>query len=194
MGHVNDFNRWFAIAVPALLVLSSAANGEEWTVMNKDYSSQRYVNLDEINAQTVSELEQVCEAQLNEPSWFSSALLMVGRTIYASTLRATYAIDAATCDVRWRHVLQLGQVANVSNRGPGYFDGRPFRGTADGRVIALDAESGEILWDVVAADPAANETFSAAPIAWQDKVFIGIAVSDLGIRGRLIALDAKTGR
>jgi alcohol dehydrogenase (cytochrome c) len=119
---------------------------------------------------------------------------MVNRTLYVATLRATYAIDAATCEVRWRNVIKLGQMANISNRGPGYLDGMIFRGTADGRVIALDAERGNILWDQQEADPKQNESFVAAPIAWKGKVFIGIAISDLGIRGRIVALDAKGGK
>src|SRR5215510_14516959 len=162
--------------------------------VNKDYSNQRYVDLDQINPRTVSALKPVCEAQLNEPSWFSSGMLMVGRTLYVATLRATYAVDAATCEVRWRDVIKLGAMANISNRGPGYLDGMVFRGTADGRVLALDASTGKVLWDEKHADPAQNESFVAAPIAWDGKVFIGIAISDLGIRGRLMALDAKTGK
>jgi alcohol dehydrogenase (cytochrome c) len=134
------------------------------------------------------------EAQLNEPSWYNSGLLMVGRTIYTATLRATYAVDAATCEVRWRNVIKLAGLANISTRGPAYLDGAIFRGTADGRMIALDAKTGAVLWDQQLADPKQNESFVAAPIAWQGKVFIGIAISDLSIRGRLIALDAKTGK
>src|SRR5262245_39958727 len=111
-----------------------AQNANAWITVNKDYSSQRYVDLDQINTGNVSALKPVCEARLNEPSWFSSGVLMVGRTLYVSTLRATYAVDAATCDVRWRDVIKLGPTANISSRGPGYLDGMIFRGTADGRV------------------------------------------------------------
>jgi alcohol dehydrogenase (cytochrome c) len=175
-------------------VSQAAQVGQEWITINKDYSSQRYVDLDQINSQNVSGLKEVCETRLNEPSWFSSGLLMVGRTLYVSTLRATYAIDAATCELKWRNILELGKTANIGSRGPGYLDGMIFRGTADGRVIALDAATGKMLWDVVGADPAKNESFVAAPIGWEGKVFIGIAISDLGIHGRLVALDAKTGK
>ena len=172
----------------------AAQDNQEWITINKDYSSQRYVDLDQINAGNVNALKPVCEAQLNEPSWFSSGVLMVGRTLYVSTLRATYAVDAATCEVRWRDVIKLGPTANISNRGPAYLNGMIFRGTADGRVIALDAKTGKVMWDQQHADPKQNESFVAAPIAWDGKVFIGIAISDLGIRGRLMALDAKTGK
>ena len=168
---------------------------EDWITVNKDYSSQRYVDLDQITPANVGELKEVCEIQLNEPVWFSSGLLKVGRTLYVTTLRGTYAFDAATCELRWRHVIDFKQtIAALGNRGPGYLDGRLFRGTADGRVLALDAQTGEVLWDVQGADPKIREGFSSAPIAWQGKVFIGIAVSDNRIAGRLMAFDAQTGQ
>src|SRR5271156_1644244 len=194
--HCNLTRVCFTIA---LLVCSfgtsvAAQETQDWITINKDYSSQRYVNLDQITPANVSTLKEVCETQLNEPSWFSSGLLMVGRTLYVSTVRATYAIDAATCELRWRNILALGRTANIGSRGPGYLDGMIFRGTADGRVIAFDAATGKVLWDVVGADPAKNESFVAAPIGWEGKIFIGIAISDLGIHGRLVALDAKTGK
>lgn len=168
---------------------------DQWFTMNKDYSSQRYVDLDQITPQNVGQLKEVCEIQLNEPVMFSSGLLKVGRTLYVATLRGTYAIDAVTCDLRWKHVIDFLQTpATVTQRGLGYLDGRIFRGTGDGRVIALDAKTGEPLWpDIQAADPKNHEAFSSAPIAAAGKVFIGIVTSDAGIAGRLMAFDARSG-
>src|SRR5271169_1004927 len=109
-----------AVVVFGLGAPHAAQGGQEWITINKDYSSQRYVDLDQIDSQNVGGLKEVCETQLNEPSWFSSGLLMVGRTLYVSTLRATYAIDAATCELKWRNILELGRTANIGSRGPGY--------------------------------------------------------------------------
>jgi glucose dehydrogenase len=169
----RDFVGRFAVLVALMFATSrasgnggsraSAASADQWITINKDYSSQRYVDLDQISTGNVQNVSEVCEARLNEPSWFSSGLLMVGRTLFASTLRATYAVDAATCAVRWRSVIRLHALANISSRGPGYLDGRLFRGTADGRVLALDGATGKVLWDVQEANPKANESFVAAP-------------------------------
>jgi alcohol dehydrogenase (cytochrome c) len=179
-----------------LRAFTAAAPAEDWITINKDYSSQRYVDLDQIMPANVGNLKEVCEIQLSEPTQFSSGLLKVGRTLYVTTPRATYAFDAATCQLRWRQVIDFNQTAagSFSQRGPGYLDGRIFRGTGDGRMLALDAQTGQVLWDVQGADPTRRESFVAAPIAWQGKVFIGIAASDLGIRGRLMAFDAQTGQ
>jgi alcohol dehydrogenase (cytochrome c) len=194
---------WFAVLV---LMCPSGGAGEEartdgagpraddWITINKDYFSQRYVDLDQITPQNVGQLKEICEIQLNEPNLFSSGILKVGRTLYTSTVRQTVAFDAATCDLLWRNVVVFKQKPAASNHhGPGYLDGKIFRGTTDGQLIALDANTGQVLWDVQPADPTKAESFTSAPIAWQGKVFIGIATSDLGIAGRLMAFDANTG-
>ena len=71
---------------------------------------------------------------------------MVNRTLYVATFRGTYAGDATSCEVRWRSIIKMGQAANVSSRGPCYLDRKIFRGTSGGRVIALDAKTGKVLW------------------------------------------------
>jgi alcohol dehydrogenase (cytochrome c) len=63
-----------------------------------------------------------------------------------------------------------------------------------GRVMAFDAKTGEVLWDVQASEPEKNEMFASAPIVWRGKVFIGTAFSDGGIAGRFVALDANSGK
>ncbi len=199
---------WHGLPRPALLALlalntvallsgafATADQAEDWITINKDYSSQRYVDLDQITPANVGELKEVCEIQLNQLDWFSSGVLKVGRTLYVTTALATYALDAATCELRWPQVIDAKQPpANLKIRGAGYLDGTIFRGTADGRMLALDAQTGQVVWDVQGADPTRQESFVAAPIAWQGKVFIDIGTSDLGVRGRLMAFDAKTGQ
>jgi alcohol dehydrogenase (cytochrome c) len=138
-------------------------------------------------------------ARSDENSLFSTGVLKVGRTLYVTLSRLTYAIDAATCDLRWLHPITYQTTPLTGNsRGSAYLDGVIYRGTPDGFVIALDANTGQPLstWPengVLPADVGKSETFVSAPIAWQWKVFIGIGVSDFGIAGRLMAFDAKTG-
>ena len=177
-----------------------APRSDDWITINKDYSRQRYVDLDQITPRNVGKLKEVCEIQLNENSLFSTGLLKVGRTLYLNLSSVTYAFDAATCDLRWLHRINYQQTLKTgNNRGSAYLDGTIYRGTPDGFVIALDANTGDPLktWPnggVEATDPAKPETFVSAPIAWQGKVFIGIGISDEGIAGRLMAFDAKTGK
>ena len=81
------------------------------------------------------------------------------------------------------------------NRGAAYLEGRVFRGTSDGHVVAYAAKNGKLLWSTVIADPARGESVPASPIAWNGLVFIGNAGGDnKGVKGRMYALDANTGR
>ncbi len=177
---------------------SAAVGADDWITINKDYSSQRYVDLDQITPKNVGRLKEVCEIDLNEPSWFSSGILKVGRTLYVTTRRMTYAIDGATCDLRWRKVVhdivKVGNFGSSNNRGVAYLDGALFRGTADGRLISLDAKTGKKLWQVQSGDQDKAELIIAGPIAWDGEVFVGIATADAGVRGRVMGFDAKTGK
>jgi glucose dehydrogenase len=184
-----------AVLVLALLGTHPGSAAEEWFTMNKDYSAQRYVDLDQITPENVAGLREVCEVELNQPVFFTSGLVMAGGALFVTTNRQTVALDAATCAVRWRHVLNFNEAPiGASARGVGYMDGKVFRGTPDGRVMAFDATSGKLLWDVQAADTQKHEMFPSAPIVWRGKVFIDIAFSDGGIAGRLLALDAESGQ
>ncbi len=110
----------------------------------------------------------------------------------------TYAIDGETCELRWRHVVhdivKVGNFGSSNNRGVAYLDGKLFRGTADGRLISLDAKTGKQLWEVTNGEQDKAESIIAGPIAWNGMVFVGIATADAGVRGRVMGFDAKTGK
>ena len=77
--------------------------------------------------------------------------------------------------------------------GVALLDGRVFRGTCDGRLVALDAASGKLLWKNVIASQQLGESTPGVPLAWAGVVYMGIGGSDVGIRGRVMAYDAATG-
>jgi len=165
-----------------------------WPSYNLGYSSERYSPLAEITPRNVGRLGPVCETQVGEMGPFQSGLLVIGRRLYLTTPRSTLALDAVTCAVIWRHVhAQPGYNINPSNRGPAYADGRVFRGTADGAVLALDAATGAQLWKVQAGRPERGEVFSAAPIVWRGRLYIGTTGGDWGGQGRVMAFDARDG-
>jgi alcohol dehydrogenase (cytochrome c) len=204
----SRFCRLSSIFLVLLLLCSSSGRGQtpaiggtaprpdDWITVNKDYRSQRYVDLGQITPENVANIGEICEIQLNDPVFFSSGLLKVGRTLYVNTYRGTYAFDAVTCQLRWKDVMDTFSAPLKTNnsRGSAYLDGKIFRGTPDGNLIALDANTGVQLWSNTTAAPNANEVFVSAPIAWQGKVFAGIAVGDAGIAGRMMAFDANTGK
>jgi len=167
----------------------------EWATYNKDYLGHRFSPLKQIHTQNVGSLKEVCRVKLAELTSFHTGPVLVDGIMYVTTARDTFALDPRNCAVIWKATWEPEDVMNpTTNRGVAYMDGRLFRGTNDGRIIALDAKTGKQLWKTVAADPKKAYYMSAAPIAWSGLVFMGTAGSDSGIRGRMMAYDAATGR
>jgi alcohol dehydrogenase (cytochrome c) len=180
---------------PSMAAIEAQASTGSWPTYNNGYSSQRFSPAAQITAANVSTLKRVCEAHLGDSGTFHSGPIVIKDTLYVTTAHTTVALDPRTCAIKWRYVYKPAQPeVYAANRGAAYLDGRLFRGTGDGRILALDARTGKRLWIIKAGDPTVGEFFSSAPIAWKGLVFIGAAGSDWGIRGFVLALDAKTGR
>jgi alcohol dehydrogenase (cytochrome c) len=182
---------------PAASAVGSATTATDWLTYNGTLTGERWAALDEIDRHTVSGLRLVCRFRTGERVPMQSGPVVIGETVYFTSARHTWAIDASTCSLRWvaRYDYRPGPPFDLRvNRGVAYLDGRLFRGANDGRVYALDALTGRELWNVRAADSKRGETFPAAPVAWRGKVFIGNAGGDnLGVTGRMMAFDAATG-
>jgi len=175
-------------------VVVAQTPGGEWPSYNYNYEGQRFSPLDQINVDNASQLGQVCKIQVDGPTSLHSGLVVSDGVIYIATSRQTLALDALTCDVHWEYTyIPEDPLCSGANRGVALHNGRVFRGTCDGRLIALDARTGELLWKNVIAAPRLGEATSSAPLAWGNNVFMGIAGSDVGARGRVMAFDAMTG-
>ena len=183
---------------PAQATRGAPDPASDWGAYNKTRSGNRYSPQAQITADNVTGLKQVCAFTLDQPVNMQSSLVEIGGTLYFTTLQDTYAVDAGTCALRWRHTYDLARSPpfdpNKVNRGVGSLDGKLFRGSNDGRLYALDAGTGEELWNVPVGDPDVGETFPAAPVAWNGRVYIGNAGGDnFGVTGRIMAFDADTG-
>jgi len=166
----------------------------DWPSYNRTLTSERYVPFDQIDKSNVAGLRQLCVYDLGIDTSFQTGPVVIGRTLYGTTEMDTFAIDASTCQQKWRVHEDIKGALPV-NRGVAYLDGQLFRGMQDGRVFSYDAATGKKLWEVKIADPAKGESVPAAPIAWNGMVFIGNAGGDrYEGRGRVYGLDAKTGK
>ena len=166
-----------------------------WPSYNRTLSSERYAPFDQINSTNVSGLKQLCVYDLNIDSSIQTGPIVIDRTLYATTDKEIFAIDADTCEQKWRVREEGPSIGQRVNRGAAYLDGRLFRGTEEGDVLAYDAATGKKLWTTHLADPQKGESVPAAPIAWSGLVFIGTAGSDrYGVAGRVYALEAQTGK
>ena len=171
-----------------------AVEDADWLFHTRDFSGTRYSPLSEINVDNVANLRPACLFQLSEARNFQTGPIVSDGIMYFTGVRTTVAIDAATCRMLWRHTWQPRdrEVWN-NNRGVGIQDGYVVRGTADGYLLALDAADGEFLWARQIADPWIGETFTMAPMVYDDLVLIGPAGSENGISGWVGAFRIQDG-
>jgi alcohol dehydrogenase (cytochrome c) len=166
-----------------------------WLMYNKSFSGQRYSALDQINRRNAKDLAPVCLFQAGEVGAFQTSPVVFRGVMYVTTKFTTFAMDAATCEKRWENVYPSEKAAGMPvNRGIALYQGKVFRATPDGHLLALEAHSGALLWDAQIADSALGYWLTMAPIAYDGRVFIGTAGSEMGSNGRIHALDAQTGQ
>jgi PQQ-dependent dehydrogenase (methanol/ethanol family) len=167
---------------------------DNWLMYNKGYRGERYSALTQINVDNAAALRPVCMYQLGELGTFSTGPVMYDGILYLTTHLGTYALDATTCRKRWvhQHVAQ-GPEMNATNKGVALAGGRVIRGTQDGFLFALDAKTGAPLWVRQVADWSIGEGIGAAPIVWNDIVYVAKAGGDWGIRGRMMAFKVSDG-
>jgi PQQ-dependent dehydrogenase (methanol/ethanol family) len=179
----------------AFVRAQEATPGAQWLTVNNRLDGQRFSPLKEITPANAARLREACRVQIDGPTTFHAGLIVADGVLYTNTGRETVALDATTCAVHWKYsYLPEEERFSPSNRGLAVLDGRVFRGTGDARLIALDAATGKLLWKNVIGSPRLGEGATAAPLAWQGVVYMGISGSEAGARGRVMAYDAASGR
>jgi len=120
-----------SVVISASMVGTRAAEPPvtDWPSYNRTLMSDRYVPFDQINKTNVSRLKQVCVYDLNVDASFQGGPIVIGRTMYLTTDKEIMAIDADTCQQKWRTREEGPSLALRVNRGAAYLDGRLFRGT-----------------------------------------------------------------
>jgi alcohol dehydrogenase (cytochrome c) len=192
-----------SVALAALAACGQVGAGEppptpsaDWPAYNRTLAGDRYSPLAEITATNVGQLALRCAYTLPEVVSFQTGPLVIDGTMYFTTFKGSYAIDASTCKEKWsRHQKSAGPPGLAVNRGFAYLDGRLFRGTADAHVIALDAADGHLLWERALDVEGPGISIPMAPIAANGRVYVGNAGGDtVGVTGHVYALDARDGR
>jgi alcohol dehydrogenase (cytochrome c) len=174
-----------------------ASNENNWLSYSRSLDNQRHSALDQINTGTVSDLKLQWVWQARSLEKFETTPLVVDGVLY--TVQApndVVALDAATGRIFWTYNHEpepsrtcCGRV----NRGLAILGNTIFMGTVDAHLIALDARAGNLLWDVEVANPDELFSITMSPMVVEDKVYIGTAGGDLGIRAFVGAYDVKTG-
>ncbi len=178
-------------------LLSPDTQPANWLSYSRDYSNQRHSPLDQINASNVGNLKLQWVWQARSLEKFEATPLVVNGVLY--TVQApndVVALDAVTGRIFWTYSHQPSPARTCCgrvNRGLAILGDTLFMGTVDAHLLAIDAKNGTLLWNVAVADAAAQYSITMPPLVVRDKVYIGTAGGDLGVRGFIAAYDAKTG-
>ena len=192
--------RWLTGAL--VIWLTGAAHGAEyqWHSYGRDHTEQRFSPLTQVNRGNVAQLSLDWALDVDAIS-INSTPLAVDGNLYFSTARAmVHAVDATTGrklwtydPQSWKHSPRGIAFGFNTNRGITYWQGRIFVGTADGRLVALDSDTGEVLWATRAFPIGERKAINGAPRAFDGKVFIGNSGAEYGTRGYVEAYDAVSG-
>ena len=184
--------------VPPERLEAAAEAPANWLTYSGTYFSQRYSELDQVTPANVDDLQLqwVYQTPVFGP-WQSTPLVVDGIMYLTQRPNDVVALDARTGRVFWTYQYPTPPdhraCCGSNNRGVAILDDRLFMATLDAHVVALDATTGAQLWDVELADKELAYSFTLAPLAINDKVIVGTAGGDRGIRGFISALDAATG-
>jgi alcohol dehydrogenase (cytochrome c) len=180
-------------------LLHSGDTPQDWLTYSGGYLSQRYSALDQMTPDNVKNLEQKWVFQARSLEKFEATALVVDGVMY--TVQAPndiVALDAATGRIFWIYsyspVPQARLCCGRVNRGLAILGDTLFMGTIDAHIVAVDAKNGHLLWNTKVANPEAGYAITHAPLVVKDKVIVGTAGGEYGIRGFLAAYDVHTGK
>ena len=192
--------------VPEAAVAQEAAESDpaQWVMPNANNAGWNYSALDQINVDNVQTLEMAWTMQLGIQDSHEASPLVIGDTMYIVTPKPNYvyALDLVRQGViKWEFRPEIPDLettvrsacCGAQTRGLTYADGRIFFATLDGQVFALDAETGDVIWRAENADITIGETVSTAPLVVQDKIVVGVAGGEFGVRGHVTAYSIDTG-
>jgi alcohol dehydrogenase (cytochrome c)/quinohemoprotein ethanol dehydrogenase len=187
--------------VSALAIASEQSAGDSWLAYGRSYDEQRFSPLDQINADNVGRLGLAWFGDLDTTRGQEGTPLVIDGRIYITTAWSKVkAYDGASGRLIWEYDPAVpGEAAvkgccDVVNRGLAAWGNSLFLGTFDGRLIALDRQTGKPLWSVVTVDQTKPYTITGAPRVVQGLVIIGNAGAEMGVRGYVSAYDARTGK
>jgi alcohol dehydrogenase (cytochrome c) len=179
-------------------LLDSAKEPQNWLTYSGDYAGHRFSALEQINTSNAHALVPKWVYQTMAGGKFETTPLVVDGVLYGTGQDdRAYALDARTGRPIWQYQRQLPSdirpCCGRVNRGVAILDDKVFLGTLDAHVIALDAKTGNIVWDVTAFDYAKGYSITLAPLAVKNLVIVGVSGGEYGIRGFIEAYDANTG-
>ncbi len=173
----------------------------DWITHGRTYSEDRFSPLKQINASNVKDLGLAWSFGTGTTRGLEATPIVVDGVMYTTgSWSVVFAIDARSGKQLWKWDPQVPRAygskacCDVVNRGVAVYKGKVYVGILDGRLAALEAETGKVVWQVVTVDQSKSYTITGAPRIVKGKVIIGNGGSEYGVRGYVSAYDAETGK
>jgi alcohol dehydrogenase (cytochrome c) len=180
-------------------ILNATREPENWLTYSGTTLSQRHSLLAQITPANVKNLELSWVYQVRSLEKYEATSLVVDGILYTvQPPNDVVALDAATGRVYWTYSYLPNKDARPCcgrvNRGLAILGDTLFMGTIDAHLVAIDARNGKPIWNTEVAKAASGYAITHAPLVIKDKVIVGTAGGEFGIRGFIAAFDAKTGK
>ncbi len=187
-------------AVTKERILNADGEPGNWMSHGRTYSEQRYSPLSQITDQNVDQLGLAWHFDLGDTRGIEATPIVVDGVMYVTGgWSKVFALDAVTGEQIWAYdpavdkAYFINLCCDAVNRGVAAWEGKIFSGVVDGRLVALDAASGEVAWEVQTTPTDKPYSITGAPRVVDGKVIIGNGGSELGVRGYVTAYDASSG-
>jgi quinohemoprotein ethanol dehydrogenase len=217
MRALSIVGRWIvaAFAIAGIAVIAQTAQVDDamlleppagdWVTYGRDYAETHHSPLTQIDASNVGRLGLVRSTEVGSQGKVETTLLAWNGTLYGtSTWSVVFAVDARTGALKWKWdpaVIKGGPAEGGArfccgpvNRGVALYKGRVYVGLLDGRLVALDAQTGAVAWSVQTTPVGSDYSITGAPRIVKGRVVIGNGGGEYGVRGYLTAYDADTGK
>lgn len=188
-----------ARAVTPEALVRATEGRDDWLTYSGSYSGQRYSALTEINTTNARDLrpQWILQLETAERNVETTPLVVDGVMFITRPPNDVLAVDAATGAKLWEYrralPMELSLCCGSVNRGLAVLGTTLYLGTLDARLVALDARTGEVKWEVSVADYRDGYSITSAPLAVRDLIVVGVAGGEFGIRGFVDAYNAETG-
>jgi alcohol dehydrogenase (cytochrome c) len=184
---------------PYQRIRDAAAEPQNWLTYSGNYQSHRFSPLKQINRTNVARLKTAWVYQMRDPGKVEATPLVVDGIIYlAEKPHVVTALNGATGIPLWTYrrttPADIRACCGTPNRGLAILDDTLYLCTFDAHLVALEAKTGKVKWDVVVADYKTGYSMTGAPLAIKGKIIVGVAGGEFGIRGFLDAYSPKDGK
>jgi PQQ-dependent dehydrogenase (methanol/ethanol family) len=187
-------------AVNTQRIVQADKEPQNWLSHGRTYDEQRFSPLTDINDKNVKDLGLAWHFDTETKRGLEATPIVVDGVIYTTgSWSVVFALDARTGKQLWKYdpdvPRSVGKKAccDVVNRGVAVYDGKVFFGSLDGRLIALDAASGQRIWETNTVDTSKPYTITGAPRIIKGKIIIGNGGAEFGVRGYITAYDVNSG-